>query len=621
MHNEEAGAKMTNCTFFGNAAQSNGGAIYTYGTTGLITAINCVFSGNMSTTDGKDFASYSQGSRNLANCIFWGSDSPIYELLTGHISVSHSIVQQSSGIYPGTGNLNADPLFEDQVNGNLRLKTESPAINAGDDAANNTTYDLDGNARKVGTIDMGAYELQSSAPSCTPISLTTTSLNVLQTSGCGTVAIASITFAYSTTPVTLTAAQYATLNLSIAEGSCDIASVKYTDAINQALNMPGKVVVVRTFTVTDVNGATATATQQIKVVDATAPTVLTKNITAQLTTGGSVIVTAAQVNNGSSDACGIQSYSLDKTTFFCNNIGNNTVMLTVTDVNGNTATGTATVKVEDKAPPTVLTKKITVQLEPGGIATITPQQVDNGSYDACGLALYSLDKTTFNCNNVGANTVTLTVKDANGNTASGTATVTVVDNVKPTVLTKNITVQLEPGGTVTITPQQIDNGSYDPCGLVLYSLDKTTFNCNNIGANTVTLTVKDANGNTASANATVTVEDKVAPIALAKNITAQITQGGDAIITASQVNNGSYDACGGVTLSLSKYTFYCENIGPNTVILTATDASGNTASATAIVTVEDHVPPTMFTKNITVQLDATGSATITHPDIDNGSYN
>ena len=109
--------------------------------------------------------------------------------------------------------------------------------------------------------------------------------------------------------------------------------------------------------------------------------------------------------------------------------------------------------------PTVLTKNITIQLEPGGIATITPQQVDNGSFDACGVVLYSLNKTTFDCSNVGANTVTLTVKDANANTASGTATVTVVDNVNQPYWQRTsqlnwsqVVLQLYPWNRLTMVP-------------------------------------------------------------------------------------------------------------------------------------------------------------------------
>jgi hypothetical protein len=535
---------------------------------------------------------------------------------------------------------------------------------------------------------------------CDPISLTTTALSPMQTPGCGTGEIASITFAYSTTSVLLTAQQYSTLNLPIEEGSCDLSSVSYVDVINQQLTVPGNLVVMRTFTLTDANSNTASATQTITVVDNAPPVVLTKNIavqldadgtrtitpyevnndsydgcgiqtfllskyiftcsdigqntvtftaidangnsstasaivtvqdnlppaiatkniTVQLGAGGTVTITPYDVNNNSHDGCGIQTLLLSKYIFTCNDIGQNTVTLTAIDANGNTATANATITVEDKVAPTALTKNITAQITQGGDAIITASQVDNGSYDACGSVTLSLSKYTFYCHNIGSNTVVLTATDANGNTASAAAIVTVEDHVPPAMFTKNIIVQLDAGGTVTISPNDVNNGSYDACSIINYSLSKSTFDCSNIGPNTVVLKATDANGNTASANATVTVEDKVAPTVLTKNITAQITQGGDAIITASQVDNGSYDACGGVTLSLSKYTFYCHNIGPNTVVLTATDANGNTATATAIVTVEDHVPPTMFTKNIIVQLDAGGTVTISPNDVNNGSY-
>jgi len=379
-----------------------------------------------------------------------------------------------------------------------------------------------------------------------------------------------------------------------------------------------------TLKVIDASGNTATSSATVTVEDKVKPIIVIKNIIVHLDGTGNGTITDKAVDNGSSDNCTPQANLIFETnikSFNCSNIGSPvTVTLKVTDGSGNTASASATVTVEDKIAPTVLTKNITAQITQGGDAIITVSQVDNGSYDACGGVTLSLSKYTFYCHNIGPNTVVLTATDANGNTASATAIVTVEDHVPPTMFTKNIIVQLDADGTVAISPNDVNNGSYDACSVINYSLSKSTFNCSNIGPNTVVLKATDANGNTATANATVTVEDKVAPIALAKNITAQITQGGNAIITATQVDNGSYDVCGNVTLSLSKYIFICRNIGPNTVVLTATDGSGNTATATAIVTVEDHVPPTMFTKNITVQLSATGSATITHINIDNGSY-
>ena len=48
------------------------------------------------------------------------------------------------------------------------------------------------------------------------------------------------------------------------------------------------------------------------------------------------LTTASAVDNGSSDACGIESLALDNTDFTCANVGSgNIVVLTVTDVNGN----------------------------------------------------------------------------------------------------------------------------------------------------------------------------------------------------------------------------------------------------------------------------------------------
>jgi 2-phospho-L-lactate guanylyltransferase (CobY/MobA/RfbA family) len=91
------------------------------------------------------------------------------------------------------------------------------------------------------------------------------------------------------------------------------------------------------------------------------------------------------------DACGIVTMTLDKTNF-TPKLLLNTVTLKVTDVNGNSATETAIVTVEDV--PVVLTKSITVQLNAAGNCSIVAADVNNGSTDACGIATMTLDKTT-----------------------------------------------------------------------------------------------------------------------------------------------------------------------------------------------------------------------------------
>lgn len=88
----------------------------------------------------------------------------------------------------------------------------------------------------------------------------------------------------------------------------------------------------------------------------------------------------------------------------------------------------------DSIAPVAIAKNITVTLQ-NGLATITPEQVDGGSYDAAGIGSLALSRTSFGCSEVGDHTVTLLVTDVNGNQASATAIVTVAGatTTKPSI--------------------------------------------------------------------------------------------------------------------------------------------------------------------------------------------
>ena len=124
--------------------------------------------GSASTGGGMHNAS---SSPTVSNCILRG-DSPDEFSGSGTPTVTYSDVQ---GGFLGTGNIDADPLFVDPDNGDLRLQPGSPCIDAGDNTAvpKGITTDLDGNPRFVDDpdtpdtgngdppiVDMGAYEFQ-----------------------------------------------------------------------------------------------------------------------------------------------------------------------------------------------------------------------------------------------------------------------------------------------------------------------------------------------------------------------------------------------------------------------------------------------------------------------------
>jgi predicted outer membrane repeat protein len=138
---------LVNCTFVDNTAEVSGGAIYT-STTSQTTVINSVVWGNSPSTLGGE----------------------------GIYTISFSDIE---GGYIGTGNRNTDPLFVDPANGDYRLQSGSPAIDAGDNTAvpEGITTDLDGNPRfaddlattdtgngECPIVDMGSFEFPSSCP-------------------------------------------------------------------------------------------------------------------------------------------------------------------------------------------------------------------------------------------------------------------------------------------------------------------------------------------------------------------------------------------------------------------------------------------------------------------------
>jgi hypothetical protein len=354
-------------------------------------------------------------------------------------------------------------------------------------------------------------------------------------------------------------------------------------------------------------------------IDITSPVANCNNITVQLNSSGTITINANDVDNGSTDNIGIVNYSINNDTFDCNDIGTNSVILTVTDATGNTDTCTSIVTVEDNTLPSVICQNITVQLDASGSVTITPNDIDNGSSDNCGIDTYALDILTFDCNNFGSNTVTLIVLDVNGNSDDCTAIVTVEDTISPSVICQDITVQLDSNGDATIIPSQVDNGSNDACGIDFYVLDNDTFNCDDIGTNSVTLTVTDVNGNSENCTATITVEDAIFPTIICQNLVVQLDANGEGTITPIQVDNGSNDNCGIDSYSLDIDTFGCDDVGTNTVILTITDAGGNSVSCSSIITIEDNIDPVANCQDITVLLDENGNATITGDDINNGS--
>ena len=374
-----------------------------------------------------------------------------------------------------------------------------------------------------------------------------------------------------------------------------------------------------TYSITDVHGNTATANLTVLVVDTIKP-ILNLNLpTVYLDANGNGTLSAAQVDNASTDNCGISTRTISKTAFTCEDLGEQLITFTATDASGNSRSQQVLVTIADEIAPVVEVQNVQIAITDAG-AVLTVEDVEVLATDNCGIASKVLSQTEFSCTHLGENEVVLAVTDLAGNVTERVAIVTVVDAVEPIASPTPIVVELTADGTTVVSEATIASAigaaSSDNCASTLiHEIDKVSFNCGDLGPNTVTYTVTDLANNASSAEVTVTVIDLVKPNAQALGLTIALDEGGTAVLEVETVDNNSYDNCSVASRSLSKTDFNCEDLGQQVVALNVIDQSGNTDNALFMVTVVDPHAPMVEVTSKTVYIDETGWAQLAVDDV------
>jgi predicted outer membrane repeat protein len=157
---DNSSPSLENVTIINNSAISGGG-VYCWSNSNP-TLMNVTITGNYADWAGGGIYCHINSSPNLVNCILW-NDTP--QEIAGPTTVFYSDIQ---GEWPGTGNIDEDPLFVSPDDGDYHLQDTSPCIGAGIDEIeiDGTWYyapefDIEGNPRPdpAGSMpDMGAYE-------------------------------------------------------------------------------------------------------------------------------------------------------------------------------------------------------------------------------------------------------------------------------------------------------------------------------------------------------------------------------------------------------------------------------------------------------------------------------
>lgn len=330
-------------------------------------------------------------------------------------------------------------------------------------------------------------------------------------------------------------------------------------------------------TVTDANGCTAVQSVVVNSFNcAIAAETTISNVTCAGLNNGAVTLA---LNGGTAPF--IYNWSNGGTSATISNLPGGIYTASITDDNGCQLIAAATVT--EPAPYsawTVETVNTACANDATGSATAT---ISGGTmpYNF----LWSNGQTSNTATNLTAGNYGVTVTDANGCQSNTSATITASDNVPPTVAVQNATVPLNASGVAVVTLSALAAQIADNCGVASSSISPNNFNCAQLGTHEVTVVVTDQSGLTATAVATVTVVDNIAPVVTCP---ASITRCAD----ASVVN---YDAPIAVDNCLDNSgTWELENglpsgadfpIGSTTQTYSYTDAGGNIGACSFSVVV------------------------------------
>jgi HYR domain len=314
--------------------------------------------------------------------------------------------------------------------------------------------------------------------------------------------------------------------------------------------------------------------------------------------------------------------------------GTRNVEIEARDACGNKDTIRFVVLLKDLTPPVMLCKNWVLTLDAMGNATLTIPNINNGTYDNCTPTadlILSLSKTSFNCSNVGVNTVKLYATDLCNNIDSCTATVTVRDLTAPVISCwGDTTINKDANCTHTIPDLTFRVNKSDACGIATVTQFPTigSIMAASIMSMPVTITVTDVNGNVSTCTFLITYKDVTPPVItgcpgniIVNTGLGNTTCSAPATWIAPTATDACIHCCTTQSIVGSHVSGAIFPVGVTTVTYTATDISGNVSTCTFTVTVVDNTKPIIAgcpTANVTANTGAgatlcSATATWTEP--------
>lgn len=362
--------------------------------------------------------------------------------------------------------------------------------------------------------------------------------------------------------------------------------------------------------VTDGNGCEVTYTTTISSDDNEPPTLVLQDITVSLDENGQAVITAEMFDAGSSDNCGIATWSVSPESFDCSQTGDQTVTITVIDLNGNESSANANVTIlDDQAPVLVCPDNVVISACNTELFYDLPAVTDNcfANPDLLQLTEGLPSGAEFPA---GLTTQTFSYTDDSGNAGTCSFTVEVVEALAVSYTLSNVSCAGACDGSINLT---LSNG-LEPYQ-ILWSNGDSGEELNGLCAGSYTASITDEGG--CSLELTLEISEPAALVigvlavenpACAEDATGEIT----------------VEAAGGVQpyeilWSTNATTETVSGLLPGTYTVVVTDANSCTTILSVPVIATDSEAPVLSLQNVTVQLGANGMVTLNPADFDAGS--
>ena len=261
-----------------------------------------------------------------------------------------------------------------------------------------------------------------------------------------------------------------------------------------------------------------------------------------------------------------------------------TYTVTVTDVNDCAAT--ATVSLND---PPLLTLELEVVTNascpgtPDGAASVLAA---GGSGNLS--VVWSNDQQGPVATALTAGNYTATVSDENSCTATLSVTIQAIDLVPPTLQGVASTLELGPAGTISLSLQNIGVTVSDNCSVNEVEILPGSFDCLQLGTQTVTVIATDASGNSASLSLQITVVDNLPPQVQCPENIRQCADNSTVLYDAPVATDNCLMLGGVFDLLEGQPSGTAFPIGETLTKYTFIDASGNIGYCSFLVTI--HTP-------------------------------